>query len=151
MKVLIVDDEPDVRSLVRSALEYARVPLEAIEAENAEEALKAVGSAQPDIMVLDLALPGRERPRPLAEEQLDRAAHHGERAAEVVRHRREEVALHLIDGTQRFRLGGLLQERFTLTAQPAQLAEESGHEERRKEIHGDGKFLGGVPHGGPRP
>src|SRR6185295_7967627 len=31
VKVLIVDDEPDVRSLVRSALQYARVPLEAIE------------------------------------------------------------------------------------------------------------------------
>jgi two-component system KDP operon response regulator KdpE len=60
VKVLIVDDEPDVRSLVRSALEYARVPLEAIEAENAEEALRAVTSAQPDIMVLDLAMPSRD-------------------------------------------------------------------------------------------
>ena len=60
MKVLIVDDEPDVRSLVRSALEYARVPLEAIEAADAEEALAAVVSAKPDIMVLDLALPARD-------------------------------------------------------------------------------------------
>ena len=60
MKVLIVDDEPDVRSLVRSALQYARVPLEAIEAADAEEALAAVASAQPDIMVLDLALPARD-------------------------------------------------------------------------------------------
>ncbi|MGH2490536.1 MAG: response regulator transcription factor, partial [Candidatus Limnocylindria bacterium] len=60
MKVLIVDDEPDVRSLVRSALEYARVPLEAIEAADAEEALEAVASAHPDIMVLDLALPARD-------------------------------------------------------------------------------------------
>jgi DNA-binding response OmpR family regulator len=60
VKVLIVDDEPDVRSLVRSALQYARVPLDAIEAENAEEALRAVTSAQPDIMILDLALPARD-------------------------------------------------------------------------------------------
>ena len=60
MKVLIVDDEPDVRSLVRSALEYARVPSEAIEAADAEEAFEAVASAQPDIMVLDLALPQRD-------------------------------------------------------------------------------------------
>ena len=60
MKVLIVDDEPDVRSLVRSALQYARVPLEAIEAADAEEALAAVTSAKPDIMVLDLALPARD-------------------------------------------------------------------------------------------
>jgi DNA-binding response OmpR family regulator len=60
VKVLIVDDEPDVRSLVRSALQYARVPLEAIEAADAEEALAAVTSAKPDIMVLDLALPARD-------------------------------------------------------------------------------------------
>jgi len=60
VKVLIVDDEPDVRSLVRSALQYARVPLEAVEAADAEEALAAVASAQPDIMVLDLALPKRD-------------------------------------------------------------------------------------------
>ena len=60
MKVLIVDDEPDVRSLVKSALQYARTPLEAIEAADAEEALAAVASAHPDIMVLDLALPARD-------------------------------------------------------------------------------------------
>jgi DNA-binding response OmpR family regulator len=60
VKVLIVDDEPDVRSLVRSALQYARVPLEAIEAADADEALAAVASANPDIMVLDLALPARD-------------------------------------------------------------------------------------------
>ena len=60
MKVLIVDDEPDVRSLVRSALQYARVPLEGIEAADAEEALAAVGSEHPDLMVLDLALPKRD-------------------------------------------------------------------------------------------
>ena len=67
MKVLIVDDEPDVRSLVRSALQYARVPLVAIEAADAEEALAAVASAQPDIMVLDLALPARDGFSVLAE------------------------------------------------------------------------------------
>jgi DNA-binding response OmpR family regulator len=60
VKVLIVDDEPDVRSLVRSALQYARVPLEAVEAADAEEALAAVVSEHPDLMVLDLALPKRD-------------------------------------------------------------------------------------------
>jgi DNA-binding response OmpR family regulator len=60
VKVLIVDDEPDVRSLVRSALEYARVPMDAVEAGDAEEALAAVASEKPDIMVLDLALPARD-------------------------------------------------------------------------------------------
>src|SRR6266545_1919665 len=43
-----------------AALQYARVPLEGIEAADAEEALEAVASARPDIMVLDLALPGRD-------------------------------------------------------------------------------------------
>jgi two-component system, OmpR family, KDP operon response regulator KdpE len=60
VKVLIVDDEPDVRSLVRSALEYARVPMDAVEAADADEAFAAVASEKPDIMVLDLALPARD-------------------------------------------------------------------------------------------
>ncbi|HKY49918.1 MAG TPA: response regulator transcription factor [Candidatus Limnocylindria bacterium] len=60
MKVLIVDDEPDVRSLVLSALQYARVPLEGIEAGDADEALALARSARPDLMVLDLALPKRD-------------------------------------------------------------------------------------------
>ena len=60
MKVLIVDDEPDVRSLVRSALEYARVPMGSVEAGDADEALAAVVSEKPDIMILDLALPARD-------------------------------------------------------------------------------------------
>jgi DNA-binding response OmpR family regulator len=60
VKILIVDDEPDVRSLVRSALEYARVPMESVEAADAEEALAAVASEKPDLMVLDLALPARD-------------------------------------------------------------------------------------------
>ncbi len=57
MKILIVDDEPDVRTLVRSALEYSREDLEPIEAADGEEALRVIGSAQPDLVVLDLSMP----------------------------------------------------------------------------------------------
>jgi len=57
LKILIVDDEPDVRTLVRSALEYSREDLEPIEAADGEEALRVIGSAQPDLVVLDLSMP----------------------------------------------------------------------------------------------
>ena len=57
MKVLIVDDEPDVRALVRSALSYARQDLTAIEAADGDEALAMIHSERPDLVVLDLALP----------------------------------------------------------------------------------------------
>lgn len=60
MKVLIVDDEPDVRALVRSALSYARQDLTAIEAADGDEALAMIHSERPDLVVLDLALPKRD-------------------------------------------------------------------------------------------
>ena len=60
MKVLIVDDEPDVRALVRSALSYARQDLIAVEAADGDEALAMIHSERPDLVVLDLALPKRD-------------------------------------------------------------------------------------------
>jgi DNA-binding response OmpR family regulator len=60
VKVLIVDDEPDVRSLVRSALSFARQDLTAIEASDGDEALAMIYSERPDLVVLDLALPRRD-------------------------------------------------------------------------------------------
>ena len=60
MKVLIVDDEPDVRALVRSALSYARQDLTAVEAGDGDEALAMIHSERPDLVVLDLALPKRD-------------------------------------------------------------------------------------------
>ncbi|HKC91724.1 MAG TPA: response regulator transcription factor [Candidatus Limnocylindria bacterium] len=60
MKVLIVDDEPDVRALVRSALSYARQDLTAVEAADGDEALAMIHSERPDLVVLDLALPKRD-------------------------------------------------------------------------------------------
>jgi len=60
VKVLIVDDEPDVRALVRSALSYARQDMTAVEAADGDEALAMIHSERPDLVVLDLALPKRD-------------------------------------------------------------------------------------------
>ena len=60
MKVLIVDDEPDVRALVRSSLSYARQDLTPLEAADGDEALSMIYSERPDLVVLDLAMPRRD-------------------------------------------------------------------------------------------
>jgi DNA-binding response OmpR family regulator len=60
LKVLIVDDEADVRALVRSALSYARQDLTAVEAADGDEALAMIHAERPDLVVLDLALPKRD-------------------------------------------------------------------------------------------
>jgi two-component system KDP operon response regulator KdpE len=60
LKVLIVDDEPDVRALVRSALSYARQDMTAVEAADGDEALAMIHAERPDLVVLDLALPKRD-------------------------------------------------------------------------------------------
>jgi two-component system KDP operon response regulator KdpE len=60
VKVLIVDDEPDVRALVSEALGYAQEPAEVLEAADGDEALKVIRTKDPDIVVLDLAMPSRD-------------------------------------------------------------------------------------------
>ena len=57
MKVLIVDDEPDVRALVASALGYAHTDLEVVEAGDGEEGLELARRSSPDVVVLDLMMP----------------------------------------------------------------------------------------------
>jgi DNA-binding response OmpR family regulator len=60
VKILIVDDEPDVRALVRSSLSLAQQSLIPIEAADGDEALAMIYSQRPDLVVLDLALPRRD-------------------------------------------------------------------------------------------
>jgi CheY-like chemotaxis protein len=55
-RVLVVDDEPDVLLLCRLNLEQHGH--EVFEAGNGEEALRAVRERRPDLIVLDLMLPG---------------------------------------------------------------------------------------------
>ncbi len=46
MRVLVVDDEPDVRALVSTALGYAPMPVEVIEAGDGEQALLLARAAK---------------------------------------------------------------------------------------------------------
>lgn len=54
-RILVVDDEPQIRRFLRPAL--AAAGYEVIEAENGTDALKAVATAAPEIVILDLGLP----------------------------------------------------------------------------------------------
>jgi len=55
-KILVVDDEKDLVDLIVYNLE--REGFEALKAYNGEEALKAVKAEKPDLVILDLMLPG---------------------------------------------------------------------------------------------
>ncbi len=56
--ILVVDDDPEIRDLVARFLE--KHSLEAITAPDGERALRAVKDRQPDLIVLDLMLPGED-------------------------------------------------------------------------------------------
>ena len=58
MRVLICDDEPSIRLLFRTAIEQLGV--EVAEAVNGEECLALAARLQPDAIVLDVMLPGRD-------------------------------------------------------------------------------------------
>jgi two-component system KDP operon response regulator KdpE len=60
MKILIVDDEPDVRAMVRASLAYAKQDFMPLEAGDGVEAMALIESERPDIVLLDLALPQRD-------------------------------------------------------------------------------------------
>lgn len=55
-KILVVEDEPDIRKLVNYNLAQERFKV--IEAEDGEQALKAIQRDRPHLVVLDLMLPG---------------------------------------------------------------------------------------------
>lgn len=59
MRAVIVDDEPDVRALVASALAY-EPDTDVLEVANGDDALRVIRSSEPDIVVLDLMMPGRD-------------------------------------------------------------------------------------------
>jgi two-component system phosphate regulon response regulator PhoB len=55
--ILVVDDEPDIREVIRFALESA--DFQVLEASHADEARKLLASDSPDLILLDWMLPGR--------------------------------------------------------------------------------------------
>jgi len=57
-KVLVVDDEADIRELVR--LNLAREGYEVADCETGEQALSLARTTRPDLIVLDLMLPGMD-------------------------------------------------------------------------------------------
>jgi len=54
-RVLVIDDEPPIRCLLRTSL--TAEGFEVLEAETAEKSLALIGSAKPDLAILDLGLP----------------------------------------------------------------------------------------------
>ena len=57
-KILIADDEERVRKLVRTILELAKSGFEIYEAVDGDEAYKMAKKIKPDLMVLDIMMPG---------------------------------------------------------------------------------------------
>jgi CheY-like chemotaxis protein len=55
-KILLVDDEPEILYLVRLMLEHEGY--EVIEAKNGDECLKKLRSTAPDLILLDIMMPG---------------------------------------------------------------------------------------------
>ncbi len=55
--VLIVDDDPSARALMRAAVEGLSFPCRVSEADDSDEALRIARQARPDLVLLDLVLP----------------------------------------------------------------------------------------------
>src|ERR1043165_10049466 len=55
-KMLVVEDDPDMRKLVNYSLAQERFRV--LEAEDGEQGLKIVQREKPDLVILDLMLPG---------------------------------------------------------------------------------------------
>jgi len=58
--VLVVDDQPEVRTLARIVLEVSGHPVRVQEAADGPSALAAADRARPDLAVLDQRLPGQD-------------------------------------------------------------------------------------------
>jgi CheY-like chemotaxis protein len=56
--VLIVDDDADIRQLIAAEIEAEHPEYEILEAHNGFAAGERIGSARPDVVILDLRMPG---------------------------------------------------------------------------------------------
>ena len=60
MKILVVDDERDVAALTAMGITFHRPDYVVVECTNALEAIARVEDERPDLLLLDLAMPGRD-------------------------------------------------------------------------------------------
>ena len=60
MRILVVDDEPDVAELVAMGIEYQRPEHQVKRVHDGAAALDAVAQEHPDLVILDLAMPGKD-------------------------------------------------------------------------------------------
>lgn len=72
LRVLLVDDEPLVRSGLRALLEQQRDVVIAAEARNGPEAVDSIRAHAPDVVFLDVQMPGMDGFAVLAELEADR-------------------------------------------------------------------------------
>ena len=56
-RLLVVDDDPRLRELLRIILDDDEVPLEVFEAEDGQEAIELAERYHPDVVLLDVSLP----------------------------------------------------------------------------------------------
>jgi type IV pilus assembly protein PilB len=57
LRVLVVDDDADIRMIVRATLRGLPVAMDVVEAENGVAALEQVKAAPPDLVILDVMMP----------------------------------------------------------------------------------------------
>jgi type IV pilus assembly protein PilB len=57
LRVLVVDDDPDIRMIVSATLRKLDVPVEVVQAEDGAEAVEKARAATPDLVVLDVMMP----------------------------------------------------------------------------------------------
>jgi two-component system KDP operon response regulator KdpE len=60
VKILVVDDEPDVASLIGMGIHFHRPDHQVVEVHDGDAALEAAEREHPDVVVLDLAMPGKD-------------------------------------------------------------------------------------------
>ena len=73
--VLIVDDHAPMRMLMRAAVDGISIPCRILEAENGDDAVRIAHEALPDLVLLDIVLPGSSTSGVLVCSQLCKELH----------------------------------------------------------------------------